>query len=78
MLLSRLLLKMSIPILTLITYRAVLCLRDGQIVDKMKFGYARVSTAEQNLDIQIEKLKEAGCDEIYQEKASGANDGANS
>ena len=40
----------------------------------MKFGYARVSTAEQNLDIQIEKLKEAGCDEIYQEKASGAND----
>jgi DNA invertase Pin-like site-specific DNA recombinase len=40
----------------------------------MKFGYARVSTAEQNLDIQVKKLKEAGCDEIYQEKASGAND----
>lgn len=40
----------------------------------MKFGYARVSKSEQNLDIQIKKLKAAGCDEIYQEKASGAND----
>tara|TARA_B100001996_G_scaffold335339_1_gene285998 strand:- start:79 stop:672 length:594 start_codon:yes stop_codon:yes gene_type:complete len=39
----------------------------------MKFGYARVSTSEQNLDVQVEKLQKAGCDEIYQEKASGAN-----
>ena len=39
----------------------------------MKYGYARVSTASQNLDMQIEKLKDAGCDEIYAEKESGAN-----
>lgn len=38
----------------------------------MKFGYARVSTKDQCLDIQIQKLKTAGCDEIYSEKVSGA------
>lgn len=37
----------------------------------MKFGYARVSKHDQSLEIQIEKLKKAGCDEIYQEKQSG-------
>src|ERR1700704_3996843 len=40
----------------------------------MKFGYARVSTQEQSLEIQVNKLLEAGCDEVYQEKASGAKD----
>jgi DNA invertase Pin-like site-specific DNA recombinase len=40
----------------------------------LKFGYARVSKNEQNLDVQIQKLKEAGCDEIFQEKISGAKD----
>ena len=40
----------------------------------MKFGYARVSKNEQNLEIQIQKLKEAGCDEIFREKISGAKD----
>ena len=40
----------------------------------MKFGYARVSKEQQSLDIQIQKLKEAGCDEIFSEKASGAKD----
>lgn len=40
----------------------------------MKFGYARVSKNEQNLDVQIQKLNEAGCDEIFQEKISGAKD----
>jgi DNA invertase Pin-like site-specific DNA recombinase len=38
----------------------------------MKFGYARVSTNDQSLDIQIQKLNDSGCDEIFSEKASGA------
>ena len=37
----------------------------------MKIGYARVSTQEQNLDRQIDQLKEAGCEKIYQEKITG-------
>jgi DNA invertase Pin-like site-specific DNA recombinase len=40
----------------------------------LKFGYARVSKNEQGLDVQIEKLKAAGCNEIFQEKISGAKD----
>ena len=38
----------------------------------MKFGYARVSKNEQSLDIQVEKLQQAGCEEIFQEKVSGS------
>lgn len=38
----------------------------------MKIGYARVSTTDQDLKIQIEQLKEAGCEKIYTEKESGA------
>jgi len=40
----------------------------------MKFGYARVSKNEQSLDIQVKKLEEVGCEEIFQEKISGAKD----
>lgn len=38
----------------------------------MKFGYARVSTNDQSPDLQIDQLKQAGCDEILEETASGA------
>ena len=35
-----------------------------------KIGYARVSTKDQNLEMQIEAMKNAGCDKIYMEKKS--------
>jgi DNA invertase Pin-like site-specific DNA recombinase len=38
----------------------------------MKIGYARVSTKEQNLELQINELKKQGCAEIHKEIASGA------
>jgi len=37
----------------------------------MLVGYARISTAEQNLDSQIDTLRAAGCDRIFTEVASG-------
>ena len=37
----------------------------------MRIGYARVSTAEQNLDRQIDNLTAAGCEKFYQEKMTG-------
>ena len=38
----------------------------------MKIGYARVSTNEQDTQLQIDALNAIGCDRIYQEKQSGA------
>ena len=38
----------------------------------MKIGYARVSTADQNLNLQLDALKKIRCEKIYQEKVSGA------
>ena len=37
----------------------------------MIFGYARVSTPQQSLDEQIEKLRRAGAEKIYYEKFTG-------
>ena len=36
------------------------------------FGYARVSTRDQDVAAQVAELMTAGCAKVYREKASGA------
>ena len=40
----------------------------------MKLGYARVSTLDQNLDMQTDALRAAGVDKIFTDRISGAAD----
>ena len=41
--------------------------------ETMKYGYARVSTVEQDLQAQIEQLENEGCDEIFRDKFTGTS-----
>ena len=38
----------------------------------MKIGYARVSTQDQDLSLQIDDLQSAGCEKIFEDRTSGA------
>lgn len=38
----------------------------------MRVGYARVSTKDQNLDLQVDALQKEECEEVFREVASGA------
>lgn len=37
----------------------------------MKYGYARVSTVSQELEVQLQALKKENCDKVYSEKFTG-------
>lgn len=38
----------------------------------MKIGYARVSTLEQNLDLQVDALLKSGCEKVITDVISGS------
>jgi DNA invertase Pin-like site-specific DNA recombinase len=39
----------------------------------MRVGYARVSTLDQNLDLQADALRQADCEKIFEDVVSGAS-----
>ncbi len=38
----------------------------------MKIGYSRISTQEQNADLQFDALRQAGCEKFFSDKVSGS------
>src|SRR6266849_3896810 len=43
----------------------------------MLIGYARVSSYEQNLDLQVDALKKDGCEKIFTDKMTGIKEARN-
>ena len=39
----------------------------------MQIGYARVSTKDQDLRLQLNALNDVGCEKIYDDRASGSS-----
>src|SRR5215213_7107565 len=45
---------------------------DPEVTHMARIGYARVSSTDQNLALQIERLKAAGCEMVRSEKVTGS------